>query len=562
MALPALMEFALPVQNVYQAPGIVPHGFDVIRLGVFNSNRDQLAAVVGAILCLGGLILAVEKSPFGLSTRAVVDKPPLAAGVGINTTRLSATSWILSSLLTGAAGILLSPLVQLDPSQYTSLSVAAVSVALVGRFRSLAVTALAGLGLGVAASLITGYGPVGSVIVNGLVPALPFFLLATLLLIGRVSLGGRRDSGVEAARRREAAAFDPNQHDISGSLRWLYSVRVPAALVVGAGLTGIAMFAFGAYWTGALAAGIAFSVVFLGFTVSTGEGGVLCLGQAGFAATGAIVAGRLATDAGLPLPLSMIIGVLSATILGVVIGVVGTRLDQVGFALVTLAFALFCQQFAFNLQSLIPLAGVNYPVVHFGGLSPTRSDILLGAVIFAVLAVLLSWFRRGRFGRVCAAIRGNPVEGESVGIPVKGVRVAVFALGSAVAGLGGTLIGIEQGSIGTVDFALLTGLVWLAVVVTVGVRGFTGALVAGLLFSIAPAAFQFVHIKGFGNLPTVLFGLGAVGIARDPRGFVAQVGAVLQKLVVRPGVVGPEPPPEAPPVRDAFALPMTGKHHD
>jgi branched-chain amino acid transport system permease protein len=183
-------------------------------------------------------------------------------------------------------------------------------------------------------------------------------------------------------------------------------------------------------------------------------------------------------------------------------------------------------------------------------------------VVFAVLAVLLSWFRRGRFGRVCAAIRGNPVEGESVGIPVKAVRVGVFALGSAVAGLGGTLIGIEQGSIGTVDFALLTGLVWLAVVVTVGVRGFTGALVAGLLFSIAPAAFQFVHIKGFGNLPTVLFGLGAVGIARDPRGFVAQVGALLQKLVVRPRVVGPESPPEARPVRDAFALPLTGKHHE
>jgi branched-chain amino acid transport system permease protein len=108
------------------------------------------------------------------------------------------------------------------------------------------------------------------------------------------------------------------------------------------------------------------------------------------------------------------------------------------------------------------------------------------------------------------------------------------ALGSAVAGLGGALIGIEQGNVSTSDFALLTGLVWLAVVVTIGVRSFGGALVAGLLFAIAPAAFELVTISGFGNLPTVLFGLGAIGIARDPRGFLAQMSGNLQKLIARP----------------------------
>jgi branched-chain amino acid transport system permease protein len=115
VALPALMEFALPTQNVYQTPGIIPHGFAVLRLGSFNTTRDQLAAIIGAIVLLGGLILAVERTQLGLSIRAAVDRPRLADGVGINTTRLSATAWILSSFLTGAAGILLSPLIQLDP---------------------------------------------------------------------------------------------------------------------------------------------------------------------------------------------------------------------------------------------------------------------------------------------------------------------------------------------------------------------------------------------------------------------------------------------------------------
>jgi branched-chain amino acid transport system permease protein len=556
VALPALMEFALPTQNVYQTPGIIPHGFAVLRLGSFNTTRDQLAAIIGAIVLLGGLILAVERTQLGLSIRAAVDRPRLADGVGINTTRLSATAWILSSFLTGAAGILLSPLIQLDPSIYTSLSVAALSLALAGRFTSLAITSLAGLGLGVVSSLITGYAPVGSVIANGLVPALPFFLLAALLIVGRTSLGTRRDHAEQGGPHRDRASLGQALTGRFPALSALRAGKYPAVLIAGAGVTLIAMFGFNAYWTATLAVGVAFSVTFLSFAVSTGEGGILCLGQVGLAACVAIVAGRLATDAGLPLVLALVIAVLCATVCGVVLGLVGTRLDRVGFALVTLAFALFCDKFAFNLQSLIPLAGVNYPVVQLFGLNPARSAILLGAVVFAVLAFGITWFRRGRFGRVFAAIRDNPIEGESLGINVKSYRVGVFTLGSAVAGLGGGLIGIEQGSVSTSDFALLTGLVWLAVAVTIGVRGFGGALWAGLVFAIAPAAFELIKITGFGNIPTVLFGLGAVGIARDPRGFLAQTADGIQKLLAPRGptplAAGP-PGPAASPAPEVVA---------
>ena len=60
-------------------------------------------------------------------------------------------------------------------------------------------------------------------------------------------------------------------------------------------------------------------------------------------------------------------------------------------------------------------------------------------------------------------------------------------------------------------------------VVTVGVRGFRGALVAGMMFTIFPALFQYVHVTGIGQLPTVLFGLGAIGLAREPRGFLYEM---------------------------------------
>src|SRR4029077_10850914 len=123
-------------------------------------------------------------------------------------------------------------------------------------------------------------------------------------------------------------------------------------------------------------------------------------------------------------------------------------------------------------------SGVLYPPFKIGGLRPTQSAILLGVVVFAIAAAVLSWARRGRFGRLCAAVRGNPVQGESIGINVRGARVAIFAVGSAIGGLGGVLVGIQQGAVGIFVFALLIGPLWLAVVVTVGVRGCRGALVA------------------------------------------------------------------------------------
>jgi branched-subunit amino acid ABC-type transport system permease component len=532
VAIPALMQLALPIETVDQTPGILPNGFHGYSWGFLNTTRDQLAAVVGAAVCIVALVILVEKSRFGLSARAVVDRPELAEGVGINTTRLSAVTWIIASAMTGVAGILLSPLIQLDAAQYTTLSVAALSVALVGRFRSLAVTALAGVGLGVAASLITGYAPVGSVIGNGVVPALPFFLLVVLLLVGRSLAGARQDAAADPVR----LSLDPLDEPQGPGRRTLRRVILAGVVVA---LTCVAMFAFDDYWTGVFAAGMSFAVIFLGFTVSTGEGGILCLGQAGFAAAGAFVAGRLATEANLPLVLAVVVGVAAAMVCGIVIGLIGTRLDQVGFALVTLAFALFCEKFIFNVQSLVPLSGVIYPQFEIFSLGGTQSSILLGVVVFAIVAWLLTWAKRGRFGRISAAVRDNPVEAESLGVNVKGTRVGVFAVGSAIGGLGGALVGIQQGAVGISDFALLIGLVWLAVVVTVGVRGYRGALVAGLMFTILPALFQYVHVKGIGQLPTVLFGLGAIGLAREPRGFLYEMEMQLRRR--RSPRVGPAP---------------------
>jgi branched-chain amino acid transport system permease protein len=102
-------------------------------------------------------------------------------------------------------------------------------------------------------------------------------------------------------------------------------------------------------------------------------------------------------------------------------------------------------------------------------------------------------------------------------------------------------------------------LVWLAVVVTVGVRGYQGALVAGLMFTIFPALFQYVHVSQLGQLPTVLFGLGAIGLAREPRGFLYET-----KMRFRSKRAAAKPPAElvaaatAPVAAEPIRVPLEG----
>ena len=297
---------------------------------------------------------------------------------------------------------------------------------------------------------------------------------------------------------------------------------VLAGLVGATGLLLLLMYGFSDVWTADIGVGLAFSVIFLSFTVATGEGAVLCLGEAAFVGVAGFLAGRFVAATGLPLWAAAIVAVVSAGILGVVVGAIGARLDQIGFALVTLAFALFCEQFAFNIIQLVPTIGVPYPTVTLFGLNQGQTNVFLGFVTFGVLSVLIWTFKRGSLGRVYAALRGNPISSESLGLNVKALRTSVFAVAAAIAGLGGVLYGINEQQLSGADVALAGGLVWLAVVVTFGVRGVLGAFLAGLVFSLFPDILAAHTTSNWASyLPTVLFGLGAVGLAKEPRGFLA-----------------------------------------
>jgi branched-chain amino acid transport system permease protein len=141
------------------------------------------------------------------------------------------------------------------------------------------------------------------------------------------------------------------------------------------------------------------------------------------------------------------------------------------------------------------------------------------AVVLVVCVVVVVRLRRGLTGLGLAAVRGDEDASRSIGLSPMAFRVAVFALSSFIAGVGGALLGIFQLYLQPADLNTSVGLVWLAVVVTQGVRSPLGALIGGLAWAVIPAALSSLP-SAWAQLPAVLFGLGAVALAREPDGMI------------------------------------------
>jgi hypothetical protein len=77
------------------------------------------------------------------------------------------------------------------------------------------------------------------------------------------------------------------------------------------------------------------------------------------------------------------------------------------------------------------------------------------------------------------------------------VKLVLFGVSAFVAGLGGGLYATVVGTALPKSFNALVGIVWLAIVVTWGVRSVIGALLAGMIFAIAPQRLSIILVFVF-----------------------------------------------------------------
>lgn len=488
------------------SPKIVWAPFGSVRV-----DSNQVIVFGTALLCAALLWYLMRHTKLGLRMRATVERPNLAESRGVDTAGVSRVVWMLGFMLAGLAGVVGSPFFLLTPATYTGILVIAATAAVFGGLRSVPLAFVGGLLLGVVTSLFSGYARFAESI-PGLASALPYALLfAALFFLARTK-------GRIAGSVAEDLAPPSYLGDLSPARR-----AAPWVVAVGGLCLFVAFFASG-YWIGLIAIGLAYSLIFLSFVVVTGMGGMVSLAQASFVMLAGLAMGR-ALDSGAPWLVAAAIGVLVAVLLGVLVALPALRLGGLALALATLALALVCDTVLFSWDWLSN-GDAGWPVAR-PSLGPI--DLLDERTLVAALLVLCGLvvlgirnLQRAPAGRSIAAIRSAEAAAESIGLSGLRTKIRVFAVSAAIAGVGGVMLVTVNHSVSSLSLNAMTGMTWLAVVVLFGVRRPGGAVLAGILFALSPEIMG--HVTDSTRVTEILFGLGAIKLARAPDGILSFFG--------------------------------------
>jgi branched-chain amino acid transport system permease protein len=516
-------------------PGLAPEPVKVFNLAGTAITMDQIIVYVCAVVILGGGAALLQWTRAGLVIRAVVDSEALASLSGIKGSRVAVGVWASSTLIAGLVGVLIAPISGLDIDALTAIMTAAFSAVVVARLRRVGVGVLVAFALGIGTSIAERYLPPQSLFTASFIPSIPFVILLMTLLYA-VARGNRMQDPSRGGAVLDAALSPHGESEIALAVaagvsmkrasRSL-SVLGPAAVLVVVAVLPVILQDF---WTGVLGLGLAYAVVFLSYTIVSGEGGIIWLCQITFAGIGAFTTGELATNYDWPILAAMVAGGLICVVIGTIIGFLTIRLGDLYVALVTLSFGILADNTIFQLPALAN-SGLGVAVPDPGFVTGNRSFAWFTLAVFVVVAVLFVNFRRATLGMAVAAARWSDPAARAMGLNVLSAKIAVSGFGAFVAGVGGGLLAVYAGAAIPDSFATFSGLIWLAVLVTVGVRSPMAALVAGLLFSFLPAITTAYLPTSWGEVPPALFGIGAVLVARNPEGTLAMHANQLRQLV-------------------------------
>jgi ABC-type branched-subunit amino acid transport system ATPase component/branched-subunit amino acid ABC-type transport system permease component len=486
-------------------------------LGV-DISLDRL--LLGATIIGIGIVLTVlfRFTRFGLATRASAETEVGALVSGLSPDRIALMNWIISFVVCGLAGILIAPLVPLQPGTYTLFIVPALAAAVVGRFHSLGWAITAGLGIGALESL--------SVYLNGVHPGFPAgagqlipLVLVLVVLAVRGQTMPSRGTLLQVTLGRA-----PRPH-------W----RLPTTIVsVAVGIAAIYLF------TGndraALYSSMITAIITLSLVVVTGYTGQISLAQLTFAGVSAYILSTFATTWGIPFPIAPILAALVAAAAGVLIGIPALRVRGLMLGVVTLTFAAGVEAIWFNNNSVDGGAsGLAIPTPRLFGMDlgigsgkdfPRPAFGIMCLVVLVLVGLGISFLRTSRLGTAMLAVRADERSAAAAGINVVKVKLIGFAIAAFIAGLGGSLLAYQLGNVTFQDFDAYLGLVVFSVVVVAGITSVSGGILAGVLSS------------GGILVAVISSGVGSGGVD-NWYGIVAGIGVILTVIFNPDGVVGP-----------------------
>jgi len=470
LVVEALLATGIGSSAVSVRPIFPYHIYEIFGSRVPGDRLWFAALVIVVSIALG---LWFRLTRFGLATRAAAESEKGAFVTGLSPQRIALVNWALSTIIAGIGGVLIAPIVELTPDAYDLFIVAALAAALVGNFSKIGVTVAAALIIGMLQSEATYLESKSWLPSSGLADLVPLIVILLFLVVRGQELPAR------GAIIQHTLGLAPRPRGYVG----------PAVVIAGAGFVALA--ATHGSMRAAIITTLVMAIIALSQVVVTGYSGQISFAQLTIAGVGAFSLTRIQYQLHVPFPFAPLLAAVFAMIVGVVVGLPALRIRGLPVAVTTLALAAVLQNLWFNNPdwngglggspikdpSIFGVdlgvgSGHGYPHLSFG---------VLCLIVLLLAAGGVALVRRSRLGAAMLAVRANERAAAASGISVSGIKLAAFAIGGFLAGLGGAMLAYQQTSANESSFTAIGGLAFFTTAYLAGVTSVSGGINAGII---------------------------------------------------------------------------------
>ncbi|MDR7550706.1 MAG: branched-chain amino acid ABC transporter permease [Armatimonadota bacterium] len=311
------------------------------------------------------------------------------------------------------------------------------------------------------------------------------------------------------------------------------------ALVVGMG--ALPLLTTNPYYLQVVNIGYLTAIAVLGLNFATGITGQIVLGQAALMGTGAYTTGLLMLRYHLSWAPALLLGVVSAAAIGMVLGLVSTRIKGHYLAITTLGFNEVFRLIVLNESKvtggpfgLRDIPQLQIPVLGTSTAQQLYFPILLVTLGLHGLAVLIY---RSRYGRDMRAIRDDETAAEAMGVDSRATKIRAFTLASAMAGLAGGGYVLMVGFISPNNFTIADSIRFLVYLVVGGLGSIAGPFIASVVMVVLPEV-----LRGAKDYYIAIYGAAIIVVLLGfPRGLSALADRLVAPWIQRPAVAPPVP---------------------
>ncbi len=211
-----------------------------------------------------------------------------------------------------------------------------------------------------------------------------------------------------------------------------------------------------------------------------GYTGQFSMGHAGFFAIGAYMGAIMTVKLGYGIVVALVVGTVSAGIIGFLVGLPTLRLNGDYLAIATLGLGEIIRICILNIDYVGGAAGLM-------GI-PRLTTFAMTFWIMTAILFFIKNFKNSAHGRACLAIRENEIAADTMGIDTTKYKVMAFTLGASFAGTAGVLFSHYFFIAHPASFTFMRSFDILTMVVLGGLGSMTGSVTGAVLLTFISAA--------------------------------------------------------------------------